>query len=187
MKVILIHGAMNAGKSLELIKYNYNMIQGGRKPMVLCKGSRVSGKVTSRIGVECDAHDMDELDSDNEYNIILVDECQFLDENEIDKILSYAYKIDIDVVFFGLMKDFRGKLFEGTKYIIENADSLEESTSLCDCCSNHKARYNLRLINNEIVTSGDIISIDNGEVTYKSVCAKCYRKMKFGNKILKFK
>ena len=54
-------------------------------------------------------------------------------------------------------------MFEGSKRLIEIADSIEEIRSVCSCGAN--ATINARLIDGSLVTDGDEIQI-GGDETY---------------------
>lgn len=172
------YGAMNSGKSLELLKVAYNYEENNIKPLILKSAidTRSVGKIFSRIGLEKDATEIDETTSfssliTDQTKVILVDECQFLSAKKVDEIISNAYEKNVEtIMFFGLKNNIHGNLFEGTKRIIECADKIEESTSVCWC--GKKARQNARIINGKIDKKGPIIIIENSEneVKYITLC-----------------
>ncbi len=177
------YGCMNSGKSLELIKVAYNYQENDIESLILkpMLDTRVSGKVYSRTNLSMDAIDIKENDpiqiqtalNDKIGNskVILIDEANFLSADAVDVIIDYAYNNLIEtVMFFGLKVDFRGNLFEGTRRIIERADKIEESTSICWC--GKKARQNARVINGKIVKDGETILVDDGlsDIKYIPLC-----------------
>lgn len=175
------YGSMNSGKSLELIKVAYNYRENDIEVLVLKPelDTRVPGKVSSRTSLSIDAVEIDEsspsdvkakLEKSNA-KIILIDEANFLSTEVVDEIIDYSYKNDVaSLMFFGLKVDFRGELFAGSKRIIECADKIEESTSICWC--GKKARQNARVVNNKIVKDGPTILVDDENVTvdYTTLC-----------------
>lgn len=178
------YGAMNSGKSLELLKIAHNYEEQGIKPLILKSAidTRVCGKVYSRIGLEKNAIEITEKTDFqtliNDFTtVILVDESQFLTPQTIDKIIELSYDKNVmSLMFFGLKNTFNGELFEGSKRILEKADKIEESTSVCWC--GKKARQNVRLINGQVIKNGPTILIDNNEdeIQYITLCNYHYYK-----------
>lgn len=177
------YGAMSSGKSLELIKISHNYESRGISPLILKPeiDTRKPGYVYSKSGLhlpafEITCDDVEEMKKtlDRHYtthSVILVEESNFLSPEIVDMIVNFAYDNDISsVFFFGLLTDFRSNLFPGTKRIIELADKIEESTSICWC--GKKARKNARLINGEITKEGPTIMVDdeNSVVEYTTLC-----------------
>jgi len=127
-------------------------------------------------------------DTDNIYGIVamyltehnldcvLVDEAQFLNEKNISELTDVVDLLEIPVICYGLREDFQGKLFPGSKALFENADSLEELKTVCECGT--KAIRNIRYVNGILTYSGDQVAIDGkDDVTYVSVCRKCEKKL----------
>ncbi len=175
------YGAMNSGKSLELIKVAYNYKENGIDSLVIKPDidSREKNKIFSRTGLKWEAIEaqtdnveaMRELLEAHQQNVILVEESQFFSKEVIDTIVDFAYYKNIKaVIFFGLKVDFRGELFEGSKRIVELADKMEESTSICWC--GKKARQNARVVNGKVTKDGPTILIDDENiiVDYVTLC-----------------
>ena len=73
---------------------------------------------------------------------------------------------------YGLRTDFTTNLFEGSKRLMELADSIEEVKTLCHC--GRKAIINARFNSDGgIITDGEQIVIGGNEM-YTSLCRKCY-------------
>lgn len=181
------YGSMNSGKSLELIKVAYNYKENNIDCLVLKPklDTRAVGKVTSRTKLEVSAIEIDEREpksvfevlKNNHSDIILVDEANFLSKEVVDCIIDYCYNHNVStLMFFGLKVDFRGNLFEGSKRIIECADKIEESTSICWC--GKKARQNARVVNGKIIKDGPTILVDDEKISvvYTPLCNYHYRK-----------
>ncbi len=186
------YGAMNSGKSLELIKVAYNYKENGINSLVIKPDidSREKNKIYSRTGLEWEAFEgktddveqMTELLLNNKQNVILIEESQFFTKEIIDLIVKFAYEENIKaVIFFGLKVDFRGELFEGSKRVIELADKLEESTSICWC--GKKARQNARVVNGKVTKDGPTILIDDDvtKVEYVTLCNYHFFTEELGN------
>ena len=188
-KMYFRYGAMNCGKTTALLQVAHNYEEQGMK--VLLIKSQIDKKgddnVVSRLGIKRKVDFLvplgekisTNIDFEN-INCILVDEVQFMSPEQIKELWIISKMKDIPVICYGLKTDFTGKLFDGSKAIIELADELEELSTICKC--GEKARFNARKINNEFVSIGDVIAIDGIDAEYEPLCGKCYI-----NKVLKIK
>lgn len=103
---------------------------------------------------------------------LMVDEAQFLSEEQVEQLAAICDMLGINVICYGLRTDFRSRLFPATKRLFELADSIEEIKSSCFCGS--KTTINARVnANKEIVTDGDQIEV-GGDDRYISLCRKCF-------------
>lgn len=190
-KLYFRYGAMNSGKSTNLMQVAYNYEERGMKvkifkPQVDAKGGN---QLVSRLGV-CREADFAVSDEDNLYevtekwiqsegkiNCILVDEVQFLKEKHIDELLQVAVILKVPVICYGLRTDFLMNGFEGSARLLLLAHSIEELKTICTC--GKKALLNGRKINGEFVFEGEQVAIDMvGNVEYQSLCADCYFKFR---------
>lgn len=187
-KLYFYYGTMNCGKSMLLLAKAYNF-QERSIPILLLK-SRVDtrdGKdvIHSRsLGdKECIGFNKEEnifniienivKNTDKKYQWILVDEAQFLTENQVDELSDVVDKLNINVLCYGLRTDFRTKLFPGSKRLFEVADTIEELKSTCSC--GNKTIYNARIDGDgNLVTKGKQVEV-GGEDKYISICRKCYK------------
>ena len=178
---------MNAGKSTMAMQVAHNYEeQNGKvlvwKPQIDTKGDE---KIVSRIGIE---RHVDALLSESSsplemvteelkkgaLDAIIVDEAQFLNENQINELYYISKKLNIAILCFGLRCDFLMKPFPGSARLLAIADSIEELKTLCKC-KKRKATQNLRLVDGIPTFEGDQVAIDGTKnVTYKSVCGECY-------------
>lgn len=174
------YGTMNSGKSIELLKTAHNYREQGKEVVIMTSALDTRsgvGKVSSRIGLSEDAIAIkkedtiiDELDKyriDGNTACILVDEAQFLTEEQVIDLAAIVDKYEIPVICYGLKTDFQGKLFEGSKTLIEYADKIEEIKTVCYYC-NRKATMNMRLINGKPTFDGEQVQI--GDEEYLSIC-----------------
>lgn len=190
-KLIFNYGTMGSGKSLRLLSTAYNFQEHGI-PFVIFKseidtrdGEDVihSRALGDRDCVSISSNDnlfsvVDKINTslreDNEEQIkwILVDEAQFLTEEQVDQLAAIADNMGINVICYGLRTDFRTKLFPGSKRLFEIADCFEEIKSSCFC--GKKTMINARVNSDkEIVTDGEQVEI-GGDDRYISYCRKCY-------------
>ena len=186
-KLYFRYSAMNAGKSTMAMQVAHNYEeQNGKvlvwKPQIDTKGDK---KIVSRIGIE---RHVDALLSESSsplemvteelekgaLDAIIVDEAQFLNENQINELYYISKKLNIAILCFGLRCDFLMKPFPGSARLLAIADSIEELKTLCEC-KKRKATQNLRLVDGIPTFEGDQVAIDGTKnVTYKSVCGECY-------------
>jgi thymidine kinase len=174
---------MNSSKSANLlmIKYNYEE-QGFRVALLKPSLDDREGKsvIKSRIGIEAkcslvnpessiyNCYDADKTD------VLMIDEAQFLTEKQVDELYNISF--DIPVICFGLLTDFSQHLFEGSKRLIELAESIHEIKTVCQCGA--RANFNGRFDGEgNLITSGEQIVIGGNE-KYKALCKKCYEGLK---------
>lgn len=174
---------MNSGKSDTLIKTAYNYTERGLKVLVIKPSIDTKGDstVVARGGHSrtVDILADDTLDIASEVlktpNVacVLVDESQFLSEEQVGQLFRLAKQHNISVICYGLRADFRTHVFPGSKRLFEIADNIEKLPTMCFCGS--QAEFNTRKIDGQYVFDGDQVAIEDGhDVTYDSLCGKCY-------------
>ena len=180
-KLYFRYGAMNCGKTTNLLQVAHNYEEKNLKVIVIKSSIDKKGNknIVSRLGIERRVDILlpqkeslkDKIDLN--LNCILVDEAQFLTKRQVKELWLIAKLYDIPVICYGLKTTFKGELFEGSKSLLELSDVLEELITICSC--GHKAKFNVRKINGEIVSTGNDVAIDGLEnVTYEPMCGKCY-------------
>lgn len=108
--------------------------------------------------------------------LVIIDEVQFLSEKQIYQLSDIVTEREVSVMCYGLKNDFTGKLFPSIAILFAYADKIEEIKSICWCgkCANHNAR----VINGKVVTSGNIIGIEKGNISYVPLCNKHFKMKK---------
>lgn len=153
-KVVFYYGSMNSSKSAQLIMTAFNFEQQG-KNFEIVKSSQDTRdtKIKSRaLSIEMDCTpithftELIQIAMLKKPDWLFVDEVQFMDKDMIDTLSHLADDFGINVIAYGLMTDFQGQLFEGSKRLVESADSIREIKNQCIHCEN-KANRNVRLIN----------------------------------------
>lgn len=191
-KLYFRYGAMNSGKSTALLQAAFNYEERGQrvllaKPSIDVKGDR---QIVSRLGVSRDvdftigrgddlgavfaAHRDAIADATGErVACLLVDEAQFLSDDQVDALLRIAVQGDVPVLAYGIRTDFQTVAFPGSRRLLEVAHSLEELKTICRC--GRKALFNARRVGDRFVFDGEQVAIDTiFDVTYESLCASCY-------------
>lgn len=109
---------------------------------------------------------------------VIVDECQFLTKEQVialSDVVDGTYNVPTPVMCYGLRTNFKGELFEGSKWLMAYADSIEEIKTICWC--GRKATFNARIKDATIVKEGDEIMIGGNE-SYTSLCRKHWKEGK---------
>lgn len=182
-KLYFRYGTMGSAKTLNLLAVAYNYRQQGKR-VVLIKpelDTRFGNElIRSRAGLEQQADILVEAQTSLETgafegaSCVLVDESHFLSESLVEQLRYVATHLDIPVICYGLRTDFRGRLFEGSKRLLELADSVEEVKTTCTHC-NRKAVMNLRHSGGRAILDGPQLEL-GAEEKYFPVCYSCYEK-----------
>lgn len=180
-KLYFRYGAMRSAKTLNLLAVAHNYNDQGKRVLILkpVVDDRYGQEyVQSRAGLKVKADLIVENESIlnpndfNNLNCVLVDEAQFLSVTVVDQLRRLTLSHGLPVICYGLRTDFRGRLFEGSRRLLELADSIEEIKVTCQFC-NKKAVFNMRLLNGEPTLSGGQIQT-GGDESYVPVCYECY-------------
>lgn len=181
-KLYFKYGAMNSGKTMEILRTAYNYEENGFKIVLIKPSIDLKGNdyIVSRNGSKRKVDYKilpDKLPSDvidfTDIDAILVDEAQFLSKEQVDDLWLITKEKDIIVFCYGLKSDFMTNGFPGSIRLFELADKIEEITTLCRC--GNKAMFNLRKDDGMPVFDGDKIAIDGMKnITYEPVCGLCY-------------
>ena len=182
-KLYFKYGVMGSSKTAQALiaKFNYEergMIVWLVKPQIDNRDEDTL--IKSRIGLSQKAYvlnpDEDVYESflklEDKADVIIVDECQFLSEKQVDQLSMIVIDYDIPVLCFGLRTDFRTRMFPGSKRLMEIADSITEIKTVCSC--GKKATVNVRKgEDGKILTEGEQVLIGGNE-TYTAMCYQCY-------------
>lgn len=155
-KLYFYYASMNAGKSTVLLQADFNYRERGMRTMLWTAAiddRYHPGTITSRIGLEIAANAFD-ADTDLRTAIeaehtaaplscVLVDEAQFLSRDQVFALAGVCDELGIPVLAYGLRTDFQATLFEGSKWLLALADTLNEIKAVCGC--GRKATMNLRV------------------------------------------
>ncbi len=186
-KLYFKYGAMGCSKTAQALITKFNYEERNMKVMLIKPAiDKRDGEtaVKSRIGLTADAiavsdnQDIYKLYSESyrDCQVIIVDECQFLTEAQVDQLDAIVMDYNIPVLCFGLATDFLTHLFPGSKRLFEIAQSITEIKSVCKCGA--KASVNARLDDNgNVVFSGEQVCLGGNE-RYVAMCRKCWMKHK---------
>lgn len=182
-KLYFYYSVMDSGKSAHIIMQVHNLRKQGKNVFVIKPklDTRDYGIIKSRaLDTELNAFLIDKdfdlfqyVEEVGAIDYIFVDEVNFLTERNIEDLADIVDYLDIPVFGYGLMNDYMTHLFNGSKRMLELADSVRELKSPCIKCGK-KATLHLRKVSNQYVFSGEAIQVGDTD-EYESVCRKCYK------------
>ena len=194
-ELVVYTGTMDAGQSTLALQTNHNHAVRGRVgALFTCHDRSGTALISSRLGLRQDAIEVGESFDfwawtvarlsllGQRVDYLICDEAQFYTIAQVDQLAAVADDLNIDVFCFGILTDFRTKLFDGSARLIELADrtfSLQVE-SLCWC--GRRATHNARTVDGEMVTEGAVVVVGDTEpeaserVGYEVLCRLHHRK-----------
>ena len=182
-KLYFRYGAMGSSKTANaiMVQYNYNE----RNQRVLMVKPQLDTRdgartVRSRSGLETECVFMEEVPSMDLSGVdcVIVDEAQFLTKAQVEFLVHIVDDLNIPVIAYGLRADFQGNFFEGSRWLMAWADTIEEVKTICWC--GKKATCNARVFNGRVVKEGDQILL-GGNSQYVSLCRKHWQRGELGS------
>lgn len=190
-KLYFRYSAMDAGKTLDLLKVAYNYEDRGQHTLIITSAidkRAGNNRVKSRIGFDKEAlstsiddnlHDL--IKNENEKQkiaCVLIDEIHFFSPDQIVQLSDVVDFLDIPVICYGLRSDYRGQPFPTTSILLAIADTLEEVKTICHC--GRKANFNMLVKNGIAIKSGEQVVVDDDKLKsidtkYVSVCRKHWK------------
>lgn len=180
------YGSMGSSKSAQALMCQFNYEQKGMKVLLVKPALDNRGDngeqrmVRSRIGLasECETISptqsfvelFENFKSQHGCDCVIVDEAQFCTAPQVDELKQISAQVP--VLCYGLMTDFCCRMFEGSKRLVELADSLQEIKSVCRC--GRKSTVNARFINGKCVDDGPVLFI-GGDESYENMCYWCWQ------------
>jgi thymidine kinase len=190
---------MDSGKSTLALQTNHNHAARGRAGRIFTAHDRAGlALVSSRLGLTHDAVEVDPsfdfwrttveaLTHGARIDYFICDEAQFYTAAQIEDLAKIVDELQIDVFCFGILTDFRTRLFEGSARLVELADSTQwlQVEALCWC--GKRATHNARVEDGIMVTEGEVIVVGDtedvvpaahqpGVVTYEVLCRQHHRR-----------
>ena len=182
-KLYFKYGAMGSSKPAQALITKYNYEENDLRVWLIKPSADTrdgAETLRSRIGLEATVEVIaPEVDvyawflggKARRSDVIIVDECQFMTEKQIDQLRAIVDDHNIPVMCFGLRTDFQTHLFPGSRRLMEVADTIQEIKTICDCGA--KATVNARINDGYIVTEGAQVVL-GGNDSYIAMCHKCY-------------
>ncbi|HSX67166.1 thymidine kinase [Nocardioides sp.] len=195
-ELIFRTGTMDAGKSTLALQTNHNHAARGRVGLIFTTNDRAGEAVlSSRLGLTHEAvevnpefdfwkHVVQSLTAGARIDYLICDEAQFYAPRQVEDLAKIVDELQIDVFCFGILTDFRTRLFPGSARLVELADRTEvlQVEALCWC--GKKATHNARTENGSMVTEGDQVVVGDVESTvdpsvrvgYEVLCRQHHRR-----------
>ena len=194
-ELVFYAGTMDCGKSTLALQTDHNHSSRGRAGIVFTRLDRAgSSKLSSRLGLAVPAVEVgddfdfrryvvDRLSGGTRVDYLICDEVQFYTELQIEQLARLVDELAIDVYAFGILTDFRTRLFPGSSRLVELADRMQilQVEALCWCGT--RAIHNARTIDGVMITEGDQVMVGDvsssdgspGTVAYEVLCRRHYR------------
>lgn len=193
-ELVFYAGTMDCGKSTLALQTDHNHGSRGRAGVIFTRLDRAGESVlSSRLGLSAPAIEVgddfdfrrfivDRLSSGSRVDYVICDEVQFYTEAQIEQLARIVDELAIDVFAFGIMTDFRTRLFPGSARLVELSDRMQvlQVEALCWCGA--RAIHNARTVDGEMTTEGDQVLVGDvggagsvGHVRYEVLCRRHYR------------
>jgi thymidine kinase len=187
-ELIYYCGTMDSGKSTLALQTAHNHQSRGRTGLIFTNNDRAgSGVISSRLGLsspaievtpQMDLHRLvvDQLSMGERIDYIICDEAQFYESDQIDQLAKIVDGLSIDVFAFGILADFRTKLFPGSARLVELADRVNtlQVEALCWCGA--RATHNARTVGGVMVVEGEQVVVGDvttgADVAYEVLCRR---------------
>ena len=187
-ELIYYCGTMDSGKSTLALQTAHNHQSRGRTGLIFTNQDRAGrGQISSRLGLQSPAIEVDpgldihryvveRLSMGQRIDFIICDEAQFYQPAQIEELARIVDGLSIDVFAFGILADFRTKLFPGSARLVELADRVQTLQVEALCWCGQRATHNARTINGvmvvecEQVVVGDVSSAES--VAYEVLCRR---------------
>ena len=187
-ELIYYCGTMDSGKSTLALQTAHNHQSRGRTGLIFTNNDRAGiGVISSRLGLSSpaievtplmDLHKLvvDQLSMGERIDYIICDEAQFYESEQIDQLARIVDGLSIDVFAFGILADFRTRLFPGSARLVELADRVNtlQVEALCWCGS--RATHNARTVGGVMVVEGEQVVVGDvstgADVAYEVLCRR---------------
>jgi thymidine kinase len=187
-ELIYYCGTMDSGKSTLALQTAHNHQSRGRNGLIFTNNDRAGmGVLSSRLGLSSpaievvptmDIHKLvvDRLSIGERVDYIICDEAQFYESEQIEQLARIVDGLGIDVYAFGILADFRTRLFPGSARSVELADRVNtlQVEALCWCGA--RATHNARTVGGVMVVEGEQVVVGDvstgAEVAYEVLCRR---------------
>ena len=183
-KLYFKYGAMGSSKTAQALITKYNYEENDMKVWLIKPSADTRDGVEvlrSRIGLQAtvdvmtpgqNIYDIYAASYNGNCHAVIVDECQFMTEEQIDQLRAIVDDFNIPVMCFGLRTDFQTKLFPGSRRLMEVADTIQEIKTICDCSA--KATVNARIDSEGYIVTVGAQVVLGGNDSYIAMCHRCW-------------
>jgi thymidine kinase len=187
-ELVFFSGTMDSGKSTLALQTHHNHRARGREGLLFTRQDRAGEAViSSRLGLTKPALEVDDGTDfwaevigrrvhGQPVDYVVADEAQFYAAEQIDQLARVVDELEVDVYAFGILTDFRARLFPGSARLVELADRVEvlQVKALCWCGA--RATHNARTVDGVMVVEGEQVVIGDtehgGSVAYEVLCRR---------------
>ena len=187
-ELIYYCGTMDSGKSTLALQTAHNHQSRGRSGLIMTNRDRAGrGKISSRLGLMAEAIEVGEemdlhrmvvelLSQGSRIDFVICDEAQFYSPSQIEQLARIVDGLGIDVFAFGILTDFRTRLFPGSARLIELSDRVNTLQVEALCWCGQRATHNARTVGGSMVTEGEQVVVGDtstqNEVAYEVLCRR---------------
>ena len=169
---------MKSGKSFELISY-FAPLRYTDIPHVLYQSSRNvrDEHISSRNGIIIAAKKVNTLSEalEKNFSVVGIDELHMFDSKDVAVVAELLAR-GIKVIAAGLDLDYRGKMFEVVKGLLElGPKEVRYKRAVCELCRQPAAVYS-QVFNKGLPLTEGMPSVipDDGTFVYQPVCRRCF-------------
>lgn len=188
-RLTFFQGPMGCGKSTLALQRHHTSTSCGRTVLLLVRHDREGAAITSRIGLKQPALVLDEdtdlfelvrrlLIDGASIDEVVLDEAQFISPEQVEQLARVVDQLQIEVLTFGLLTDFRTDLFPGSRRLVELADEIRRLQVEARCWCGEVATHNARTVDGGMVRSGDQVvvgDLGSGSIGYEVLCRRHHR------------
>jgi thymidine kinase len=170
-ELVFFSGTMDCGKSTVALQTDHNHRIRGRHGLLFSRFDR-SGEavISSRIGLSRPAIEVqdetdllrvvtDRIAAGTPVDYVVCDEVHFYTTEHVEQLALLVDDHDVDVFAFGLLSDFRTRLFPASARFIELADRIAGAQAEALCWCGVRATHNARTVDGVMVVSGEQVVV----------------------------
>jgi thymidine kinase len=170
-ELVFFTGTMDCGKSTLALQMHHNHRQRGLSGLILARHDRAgTSTLSSRLGLQVPAVEVDDaldvwglvvdrLTHGSPVDYVIADETQFYAVEQVDDLARVADDLDRPVFAFGILTDFRARLFPGSARLVELADRVETLQVQALCWCGARATHNARTVDGVMVVEGEQVVV----------------------------
>lgn len=187
-ELIYYCGTMDSGKSTLALQTEHNHATRGRRGLVYTRQDRAgAGILSSRLGLEAPAIEVTEdldfhrevvqiLSRGERVDFLICDEAQFYTPEQVEQLAIIVDNLGIDVFAFGILADFRTRLFPGSMRLVELADRIQALQVEALCWCGQRATHNARTAGGVMVVEGEQVVVGDiggdAVIAYEVLCRR---------------
>ncbi len=191
-ELVFFAGTMDCGKSTLAMQMDYTHARRGRRGLIYTQRDRGGdARISSRLGMSVPAIEVEPTTdfwtdvtrrrmAGQVVDYLVCDEAQFYTAAQVDQLARITDEIEVDVFAFGILTDFRTRLFAGSARLVELADRMETMPVQALCWCGAVATHNARTVGGQMVTAGEQVVVgdtDAGrELAYEVLCRRHHRR-----------